>query len=856
MYIIEDKNEIQAANTFTVAKVNWDEGDVEAFKIAYVAKLEELYGESLIKTSNLDRYHALAMLLKERIARSWIQSKEEQRTSGSKQVYYFSIEFLLGRLLGSMLYNLGLTEVCQEALSELGIELSALEKAEEDPGLGNGGLGRLAACYLDSMAANALNGHGSGLRYRYGLFEQKIIRGYQHEYPDNWLIDGYPWEVRRPDEAVEVRFGGTVEVKVNGRTSFIHKDYQSVLAVPYDVPVTGHENNIVNTLRLWSAEAELEELAVLDSSRKDCRQAISYTQEVHDITNVLYPDDSTYDGKRLRLKQQYFLVAAGLKSIIRSFKKNNGHLRELPDKVAVHINDTHPALAIPELMRILMDEEGVEWAEAWKITTRTISYTNHTVLPEALEKWPVELIRSLLPRIYIIIDEINEYFCRKLWERYPGEWDRISSMAIIAYDQVFMANLAIAGSHSVNGVAKLHTEILKTKVMKNFYEFQPDKFRNVTNGVTHRRWLAQANPKLAALINDTIGRSWLKYPCDLAGLLEHADDTGFQHYLLRVKMQNKVALAKYIKDKYNITVDVRSIFDVHIKRIHEYKRQLLNVLHIMSLYNRLKENPGFDITPHTFIFAGKTAMGYIAAKKIVKLINTVAGVVNNDQAIQDKLKVVFLENYNVSLAELIIPAADVSEQIPTAGYEASGTGNMKLMMNGAITIGTLDGANIEILRAVGAENIITFGLTAKEVMDYYRQGGYNPWDIYHSDETIKVALDQLVNGFFPTVSDEFGLLYDSLLNGGDHYFVLKDFAAYDAARGILAENYQNQQEWLKMSCYNIGNAGKFAGDRTFSEYAVDIWKMTPNNNAHCYCKADEAFAASVAGCQQKPTLWQ
>ncbi|MCE5284427.1 MAG: glycogen/starch/alpha-glucan phosphorylase [Pelosinus sp.] len=858
MHTIEGiSNEAAGENSYITVKTKWHEGDIEAFKTAYVTKLQELYGESLANTSNLDKYQALVILLKEQIAEGWIQSKEQQRTSGSKQVYYFSIEFLLGRLLGSMLYNLGLTEVCKKALNELGIELGVLEQAEEDPGLGNGGLGRLAACYLDSMAANGLFGYGCGLRYRYGLFEQKIMRGYQHEYPDNWLIDGFPWEVRRPDESVEVRFGGTVEKKVNGKVCFVHENYQSVLAVPYDVPVVGHNNNVVNTLRLWSAEAQLEELAVCEPSRKDCHKAIWYSQEVADITNILYPDDSTYAGKRLRLKQQYFLVSAGVKSIIRSFKKNNGHFRELADKVAIHINDTHPALAIPEIMRILMDEEGVEWTEAWKITTRTISYTNHTVLPEALEKWPVELMQSLLPRIYIIIQEINEYFCHELWQQYPGEWDKISSMAIIANGQVFMAHLAIAGSHSVNGVAKLHTEILKTKVMKNFYEFQPDKFSNVTNGVTHRRWLAQANPLLTELLNDTIGTGWLQYPCDLAHLLKHADDTGFQHYLLRVKLQNKVALAKYIKDKYNISVDVRSIFDVHIKRIHAYKRQLLNALHIMSLYNRLKENPGLDITPRTFIFGGKTAMGYFAAKKMIKLIHEIAAVVNNDPAILDKIKVVFLENYNVSLAELIIPASDVSEQIPTAGYEASGTGNMKLMMNGAVTIGTLDGANIEIKNAVGDENIITFGLTADEVMAYYQDGGYNPWDIYQSDEAVRMVLDQLVNGFFPVSRDEFAVLYESLLNQGDHFFVLKDFAAYCGAQSRVDEKYKNQAEWLKMCCYNIGNAGKFAGDRTFSEYAVDIWEMVPHNEAHCYCKTDDAFAASVAGCHQKLNqLWQ
>ncbi|WP_054259816.1 glycogen/starch/alpha-glucan phosphorylase [Propionispora sp. 2/2-37] len=799
----------------------------ERFRQEYITKLELMYGDDAGHTSSLEKYNALVSLVRDYLAQQWKKTRAHYRRTGTKQVYYFSIEFLLGRLLGANLFNLGLTEICREALAELNIDLHELEKIEEDPGLGNGGLGRLAACYLDSMAAKNLPGHGMGIRYRYGLFEQRIIDGYQREFTDDWLMDGFYWDIRKPAEAVEVRFGGRVRIKSNGKTQYIHENYETVLAVPYDVPVAGYRNGLVNTLRLWSAEAKLSDIACHSDESKDCQKAVEFNHAVEEISNILYPDDTTYEGKVLRLKQQYFLVSAGLQSILRNYKEQNGHLKELPQKIAIHINDTHPVLTIPELMRILIDEEKLEWDEAWKITVETISYTNHTILPEALEKWPVDLFKQVLPRIYMIVEEINEGFCRSLWERYPGEWDRISAMAVISYGQVHMAHLAIAGSHSVNGVAALHTEILKHKVMRLFYEFSPEKFNNKTNGVTQRRWLAQCNPPVAALITDTIGAEWIESPQHLIKLKQYVEDSGFQQYLSRAKLQNKVMLAKYIKGKYDISLDINSIFDAHIKRIHAYKRQTLNILHIMDLYNRLKDNPLLDITPRTFIFGGKAASNYHIAKATIKLINSLAQTVNNDKSIHDKIKIIFMENYNVSLAELIIPASDVSEQIPTASYEASGTGNMKFMMNGAVTIGTLDGANIEIKNAVGEENIIVFGLTADEVLQYYRYGGYNPWDVYNSDQRVRTVVEQLINGFLPAGKEVFRDHYDSLLHQGDHFFVLKDFASYVQAQNILEERFRNKARWLKMCACNIAHSGAFSSDRTFSEYAAEIWGVRP-----------------------------
>ncbi|WP_425061431.1 glycogen/starch/alpha-glucan phosphorylase [Sporomusa carbonis] len=798
---------------------------VTEFKEAFIAKIEAMHGKPLSQTSDREKFQALAALVRDLISKNLITTNSQRAKEHPKQVYYLSIEFLLGRLLETNLVNLGIRDTCAKALSLLGIELGTLIDQEEDAGLGNGGLGRLAACYLDSMAAIGLAGHGCGLRYRYGLFEQRIIGGYQHELPDNWLKDrSYVWEYRRPDEKVAVRFGGAVRVQTNGKTRFIHENYERVIAVPYDVPVAGYKNEIVNTLRLWSAEVDVSHHNCCIHGN-DCNSVIGYKHGVESLTDILYPNDTHYEGKVLRLKQQYFLVSASLQSIMKSFRLHHHSLSELPDTIAVHINDTHPALAVPELMRILIDDCGLGWDDAWDLTVRTLSYTNHTVLPEALEKWPVGMMEHLLPRIYMIINEINERYCRQLWDKFPGDWDRIRSMAIIADNQVHMAHLAIAGSHSVNGVAEIHTQILKKSVMNNFYTHTPGKFTNVTNGITHRRWLLTANPMLADLITETIGPDWVEYPCNLAQLAPYAKDTGFLDTLANIKMHNKLKLAKYIKAKYNVVVDVKSIFDSHIKRIHAYKRQTLNVMHIMDLYNRLRENPNLDIVPRTFIFGGKAAPGYYRAKKTIKLINTLADKINNDKSIKDKIKVLFLENYNVSHAELIIPASDASEQISTASREASGTGNMKFMMNGAVTIGTLDGANIEIRNAAGADNIFVFGLSAEEVLNYYRYGGYNAWDIYNSDPRLKTVVDQLVNGFFPVDPDEFRTHHEALLRHNDEYFLLKDFASYVAAQCRLAEVYRDKYIWQKMCLMNIAHSGWFSSDRTFSEYAVDIWEM-------------------------------
>ncbi|MDF2569865.1 MAG: glgP 1 [Sporomusa sp.] len=798
---------------------------VPEFRDAFVAKLEAMCGKTLDAATDQEKFEVLASLTRELISKQLIKTHRQRAKEDPKQVYYLSIEFLLGRLLENNLVNLGIRDICSEALSQLGIELGSLLDQEEDAGLGNGGLGRLAACYLDSMAAMGLAGHGCGLRYRYGLFEQKIIGGYQHEYPDNWLKERtYVWEYRRPDEKLAVRFGGTVRVQTNGKTRFIHENYERVIAMPYDVPIVGYKNEVINTLRLWSAEIDVSRHEC-SMHGADCNNVIGYKHGVESLTDILYPDDTHYEGKLLRLKQQYFLVSASLQNIVRDFLLHHSTLSELPDKVAIHINDTHPTLAVPELMRILIDDCNLGWEEAWDITVRTTSYTNHTILPEALEKWPINMIEDLLPRIHMIICEINERTCRQLWENYPGDWNRIRSMAVMADDQVHMAHLAIAGSHSVNGVAKIHTEILKNSVMNNFYTYTPDKFTNVTNGITHRRWLLTANPLLANLINNVIGPDWVEYPCDLINLAPQIKDSSFLEELAGVKMHNKLKLAKYIKAKYNVVVDVNSIFDSHIKRIHAYKRQCLNVMHIMDLYNRLRDNPNLDIQPRTFLFGGKAAPGYYKAKKTIKLINTLADKINNDKSIKDKLKVLFLENYNVSLAELIIPASDVSEQISTASREASGTGNMKFMMNGAITIGTLDGANIEIRNAAGADNIFVFGLSAEEVLNYYRYGGYNPWDVYHSDARVRIVVEQLVSGFFPVGTDEFRTHYDAFLHHGDQYFLLKDFASYADAQNRLADTFRDNRHWQQMCLMNIAHSGWFSSDRTFSQYAADIWEM-------------------------------
>lgn len=779
------------------------------FQRSFSEMVQALHGRDIADTTAREQFLALVMVVREYTGRKWAAAVHPAASS-QKQVWYFSIEFLPGRLLRGYLFNLGIYELCVQALAELGIAIAALEAEEEDAGTGSGGLGRLAACYLDSMAALGLGGHGCGLRYRYGLFEQRVCEGHQQELPDDWLKDGYyVWETRRPDEAVIIRYGTD----------------EQVLAVPYDIPVTGYHNETVNTLRLWSSEEVPSQ-----GCSATCQEAIAQKRRCQSITDSLYPDDSTSEGKTLRLKQQYLLVSAGLQSLIKNHLRHNS-LELLPQRVAVHINDTHPALAIPELMRLLLDEYGWEWQQAWEVTTATISYTNHTILPEALETWPVDLFSSLLPRIYAIVHEINERFCRLLWQAYPGDWAKIAQMAVIADNQIKMAHLAIVGCYSINGVAKLHTDILKHQVMADFYHYTPEKFNNKTNGVTHRRWLMAANPGLAKLLSETIGTGWIERPERLEELLQFRSDAAFQEKLAAVKQLNKQRLASYICSKYGWKIDEHSLFDMQVKRIHAYKRQSMNALHIMDLYNRLRENPSLDIPARTYIFGGKAASGYYKAKKTIKLIHTLAQLINRDQTIQDKLKVVFLENYNVSLAELIIPAADISEQIPTASFEASGTANMKFMMNGAVTIGTQDGANVEIGSLVGTDNIITFGLSANDVLQYYRQGGYNPWSVYQSDHRVATVMEQLVNGFLPVPPDEFKTHYQSFLQEGDYYFVLKDFASYADAQQQAGELYHNRCRWLSMSAANIAHSGYFASDRTFAEYAAQIWQAVPGQNS-------------------------
>jgi starch phosphorylase len=799
----------------------------ESFKKLYCAKLQALHGESIDETSTHDQYVALGSLLRDYISPNWIKTNRQYRFRGEKQLYYFSIEFLLGKLLEMNLINMGLREVCETGLADLGINLNTLLDEEPDAGLGNGGLGRLAACFLDSLAALGFPGHGCGIRYTYGLFEQKIVENYQVELPDNWLNDGYIWEYRKPDKSVEVNFGGQVVIRedADGRIHYVQENVEVVLAVPYDVPMVGYHVNTVNTLRLWSAELAQSNVNLASCNREDYIKALEYKNSVERISKYLYPDDTFVEGRLLRLKQEYFFVSAGLQSIIRRFKRTYWSFYSFPEKIGVHINDTHPALAVPELMRILIDVEGLEWDEAWRITTRTISYTNHTVMPEALETWPVELFKSLLPRIYMIIEEINKRFCQELWDRYPGQWGYIGDMAIISYGLVHMARLAVVGSYSVNGVAKLHTQILQKYIMHKFYEYDPRKFNNKTNGITHRRWLLKANATLAELINQSIGEKWIANPSELLLLRRFDQDVAFKEQLADIKLQNKEKLAQIIQEKYNITINTQSIFDVQIKRIHAYKRQILNVLHIMHLYNQLKENPNLDIIPRTFIFAGKAAPGYYIAKQTIKLINSLGAIINSDKRIQDKLKVVFMENYGVSIGEIIFPAADVSEQISTASKEASGTGNMKFMMNGAVTIGTLDGANIEIEEAVGPENIIIFGLTAEQALSYYAHGGYNAWDIYNQDGRVKKVMEQLVNGFLHDEKEEFRPLYDYLLRNNDEFFVLKDFSAYAEAQRLLDAKYHNQEQWRSMCLHNIAHSGIFSSDRTIQEYSYKIWSL-------------------------------
>ncbi len=799
--------------------------DKEKFKYLFIDRIETMYGISMEESTDIEKYIALSSLVKDHIYRNWVNTQKRYNDADAKEMYYFSIEFLPGKQLGKNLINLGLKSICNKALNDLDIKLEDLEIIENDPALGSGGLGRLGSAFLDSLAAGEYPGNGCSIRYKYGLFKQKIIDGEQVEVLDNWLEHGNVWEVRKPNKAVEVKFYGDIDFEeIDGEMKIDHINYETVLAVPYDMPVTGYKNETVNTLRLFNAEP-IEDIDYTLLSGKETKLALDYEKSVKGISDSLYPDDSNYEGKILRLKQQYFLVSAGLQTIFKRFINKGGKVSDIPNKLAIHINDTHPSLAIPELMRLLMDENGLGWDEAWSIVIKTISYTNHTILPEALEKWNIGMFGEVLPRIYMIVEEIDKRFKMVLIEEYGSDSSKVKDMAILDEDQIHMAHLAIIGSYSVNGVAAIHTEILKTKVMSNFYEFFPEKFNNKTNGITHRRWLLKSNPSLTKLVTESIGDKWIKNPEELSNLMKFKDDSSFKEKLMKSKKENKILLGNVIKDKYGILVDEESIFDVHVKRMHEYKRQLLNAFNIMDMYFRIKDNPDLDVVPRTFMFGGKAAPGYFMAKRVINLINTMAEVINNDKDIKDKIKIIFLDGYDVTLAERIFPATDVSEQISTASKEASGTGNMKFMLNGALTIGTLDGANIEIQEAVGDDNFFKFGLTVEEVLKYYDSGGYDAWEVYNNNYNLKRVIDSLIDGSMFGAKDKFKVIYDTLLHHNDQYFVLEDFEEYKRAQGEVDKKFRDKSAWYKSSIINIANAGKFSSDRTIKEYVDDIWNI-------------------------------
>ena len=737
----------------------------------------------------------------------------------------------MGRALGNNIINLGAKKAVKEALEELGFDLNAIEDQEPDPALGNGGLGRLAACFLDSLATLGYPAYGCGIRYHYGMFKQKIQDGYQVEVPDEWLKNGYPFELRRPEYATEVKFGGYVKTEWDGgRNHFVQEGYQSVLAVPYDMPIVGYGNNVVNTLRIWDAQP-IDTFSLSAFDKGDYQKAVEQENLAKNLVEVLYPNDNHYAGKELRLKQQYFFISASLQVALKKFKETNDDIHKLPEKIVFQMNDTHPTVAVAELMRLLLDQEGLNWDEAWGITTKCCAYTNHTIMAEALEKWPIELFSRLLPRVYQIVEEINRRFLIEVQNKYPNNYEKVKKMAIIFDGQVKMAHLAIVAGYSVNGVAKLHTEILKNQELKDFYEMMPEKFNNKTNGITQRRFLLHGNPLLADWITEQIGDEWITDLPHLAKLKVYVDDPKFQQEFMNIKYQNKLRLAKYIKEHNGIDIDPRSIFDVQVKRLHEYKRQLLNILHVMYLYNQLKDNPNMDMVPRTFIFGAKAAAGYQIAKKTIKLINSVADVINNDKSINGKLKVVFIEDYRVSNAELIFAAADVSEQISTASKEASGTGNMKFMLNGALTLGTMDGANVEIVEEVGKENAFIFGLSADEVINYENNGGYNPEEIFNTDQDIRRVLMQLINGYYsPQDPELFRDIYNSLLNTknsakADTYFILKDFRSYAEAQKRVEAAYRDENWWARAAMLNTASAGKFSSDRTIEEYVRDIWHL-------------------------------
>ena len=804
----------------------------EAFKKSVKDNVKFLYRKTIEEATQEQIFQAVSYTVKDVIIDNWLETQKAYDEQDPKTVYYMSMEFLMGRALGNNLINLCAYGEVKEALDELGFDLNCIEDQEPDPALGNGGLGRLAACFLDSLATLNYSAYGCGIRYHYGMFKQKIENGYQIEVPDNWLKNGYPFELRRPEYAKEVHFGGYVRVEYDpekGGNRFVHEGYQAVKAVPYDMPITGYDNDVVNTLRIWDAEPIVD--FELDSFDKgDYKKAVEQENLARNIVEVLYPNDNHYAGKELRLKQQYFFVSASLQAAIAKYKKKHDDIHKLYEKVTFQMNDTHPTVAVAELMRILMDEEGLGWDEAWEVTRKSVAYTNHTIMSEALEKWPIELFSRLLPRVYQIIEEINRRFILEIQAKYPGNYEKIKKMAIIYDGQVKMAHLAIAAGYSVNGVARLHTEILKNQELKDFYEMMPEKFNNKTNGITQRRFLLHANPLLADWITEHIGPDWVTDLPQLKKLAVYADDEKALQEFMNIKFKNKERLAKYILEHNGVEVDPHSIFDVQVKRLHEYKRQLLNILHVIYLYNQIKMHPEMEFYPRTFIFGAKASAGYATAKKIIKLINSVADVVNNDASINGKIKVVFIENYRVSNAEWIFAAADVSEQISTASKEASGTGNMKFMLNGAPTLGTMDGANVEIVEEVGAENAFIFGLSSDEVINYENNGGYDPNVIYNTDEEIRQVLMQLINGTFSNDTELFRDLYDSLLNTkntdrADRYFILADFRSYADAQKRVEAAYRDEKGWAKKALLNTACSGKFTSDRTIQEYVDDIWHL-------------------------------
>ncbi|MCI8975948.1 glycogen/starch/alpha-glucan phosphorylase [bacterium 1xD8-48] len=806
--------------------------DKDTFKKNVIANIKTLYRKTLEEASQQQIFQAVAHTVKDVVIDNWMITHKEYEKQDPKMVYYMSMEFLMGRALGNNIINLRAYKPVKEALDELGLDLNVIEDQEPDAALGNGGLGRLAACFLDSLSSLGYPAYGCGIRYRYGMFKQEIRDGYQVEVPDNWLVDGNPFELRRPEYSKVVKFGGYVNVRIdeNGRSNFVQEGYQSVKAVPYDLPIVGYGNGIVNTLRIWDAEAV--ECFQLDSFDKgDYQKAVEQENLARNIVEVLYPNDNHYAGKELRLKQQYFFISASVQEAVARYMRFHDDIRKFYEKATFQLNDTHPTVAVAELMRILMDEYYLTWDEAWNITTKTCAYTNHTIMAEALEKWPIELFSRLLPRIYQIIEEINRRFIIKIQEMYPGNQEKIRKMAIIYDGQVKMAHLAIAAGYSVNGVAKLHTEILKNQELRDFYEMMPEKFNNKTNGITQRRFLLHGNPLLADWVSAHIGMEWITDLAQISRLKVYADDEKAQQEFMNIKYQNKVRLAEYIREHNGIEVDPRSIFDVQVKRLHEYKRQLLNILHVMYLYNQMKDNPEMEFYPRTFIFGAKASAGYYNAKMIIKLITSVANVVNNDPDIKGRIKVVFIENYRVSNAELIFAASDVSEQISTASKEASGTGNMKFMLNGALTLGTMDGANVEIVEEVGEENAFIFGLSSNEVINYENHGGYNPMEIFNNDPDVRRVLMQLINGTFaPDDPDRFRTLYNSLLNTistskADMYFILKDFRAYAEAQKKVEAAYRDEKKWARSAILNVACSGKFTSDRTIQEYVDEIWHL-------------------------------